>query len=169
MTSNEFLREMAVLENLHFSFALRLTRSRQDAEDLVQETTYKAFRNIHKFEPGTNFKNWTATIMRNTFINQYRKRKTRRHINQSVEELSNVIENKNVINNSGEMNLRMEELQVMMEDIREIYTIPFMMYFQGFEYKEIAAQLEIPIGTVKSRIFLARQKMKAKIDRRVAA
>ncbi|PHI18760.1 hypothetical protein CEQ90_16530 [Lewinellaceae bacterium SD302] len=169
MTNQEFTANMATLENLHYSFALRLTRSRQDAEDLVQETTLKAFRNIEKFTPGTNFKNWTATIMRNTFINNYRKMKTRRHINQSVEELSNVIENKNVINNSGEQNMRMEELKQMMDSIRDIYSVPFMMFFQGYEYKEIARDLNIPIGTVKSRIFLARQKMKAMIGSRIAA
>lgn len=169
MTNQEFTTQMSGLENLHYSFALRLTRSRQDAEDLVQETTLKAFRNIDKFTPGTNFKNWTATIMRNTFINNYRKMKTRRHINQSVEDLSNVIENKNVINNSGEQNMRMEELKQMMDSIRDIYSVPFMMFYQGYEYKEIAVQLNIPIGTVKSRIFLARQKMKAMIGSRVAA
>ncbi|MEM9836913.1 MAG: RNA polymerase sigma factor, partial [Bacteroidota bacterium] len=119
MTNQEFASQMAALENLHFSFALKLTRSRQDAEDLVQETTLKAYRNIKKFKSGTNFKNWTATIMRNTFINSYRKRKTRRHINQSVEDLSNVIENKNVINNAGEMKLRIEELEGMLQSMRD--------------------------------------------------
>lgn len=169
MTNQEFTAKMAALENLHYSFALRLTRSRQDAEDLVQETTFKAYRNIDKFTPGTNFKNWTSTIMRNTFINNYRKMKTRRHINQSVEDLSNVIENKNIISNSGEQNMRMQELKRMMDSIRNIYSVPFMMFFRGFEYKEIAQELSIPIGTVKSRIFLARKKMKEMIGTRVAA
>lgn len=168
MTNQEFLQQTNVLHNLLFSYALRLTRSRQDAEDLVQETTMKAFRHREKFAPGTNFKGWISTIMRNTFINQYRKQKTRQHINQPVEDLTRVIENKNVINNSGEQNLRMEELKLMMGSIRDIYTVPFLMYYQGYEYKEIADKLSVPIGTVKSRIFQARIKMKSMIRTRQA-
>lgn len=168
MTNQEFIQQTNVLNNLLFSYALRLTRSRQDAEDLVQETTMKAFRHREKFAPGTNFKGWISTIMRNTFINQYRKQKTRQHINQPVEDLTRVIENKNVINNSGEQNLRMEELKLMMSSIRDIYTVPFLMYYQGYEYKEIAEKLSVPIGTVKSRIFQARIKMKSMIQTRQA-
>ncbi len=168
MTNQEFTAQMATLENLHYSFALRLTRSRQDAEDLVQETTLKAFRNIDKFTPGTNFKNWTATIMRNTFINNYRKMKTRRHINQSVEELSNVIENKNVINYSGEQNMRMEELKQMMDSIRDIYSVPFMMFFQGYEYKEIARDLDLQEVTVKLHVKTLSRKLGARNRTHVA-
>lgn len=168
MTNQEFIQQTNVLNNLLFSYALRLTRSRQDAEDLVQETTMKAYRHREKFAPGTNFKGWISTIMRNTFINQYRKQKTRQHINQPVEDLTRVIENKNVINNSGEQNLRMEELKLMMSSIRDIYTVPFLMYYQGYEYKEIADKLSVPIGTVKSRIFQARIKMKSMIQTRQA-
>lgn len=169
MTNQEFIQQTNSLNNLLFSYALRLTRSRQDAEDLVQETTMKAYRHREKFAPGTNFKGWISTIMRNTFINQYRKQKTRQHINQPVEDLTRVIENKNVINNSGEQNLRMEELKGMMNDIRDIYTVPFLMYYQGYEYKEIASKLSVPIGTVKSRIFQARVKMKTMIQARHAS
>ena len=169
MTNQEFIQQTNTLNNLLFSYALRLTRSRQDAEDLVQETTMKAYRHREKFAPGTNFKGWISTIMRNTFINQYRKQKTRQHINQPVEDLTRVIENKNVINNSGEQNLRMEELKGMMSDIRDIYTVPFLMYYQGYEYKEIASKLNVPIGTVKSRIFQARVKMKTMIQARQAS
>ena len=169
MTNQEFIQQTNSLNNLLFSYALRLTRSRQDAEDLVQETTMKAYRHREKFAPGTNFKGWISTIMRNTFINQYRKQKTRQHINQPVEDLTRVIENKNVINNSGEQNLRMEELKLMMGSIRDIYTVPFLMYYQGYEYKEIAEKLSVPIGTVKSRIFQARIKMKSMIQARQAS
>lgn len=169
MTNQEFLQKTTSLNNLLFSYALRLTRSRQDAEDLVQETTMKAYHHREKFAPGTNFKGWISTIMRNTFINQYRKQRTRRHINQPVEDLTRVIENKNVVNNSGEQNLRMEELKAMIRDIRDIYTVPFLMYYQGYEYKEIAERLNVPIGTVKSRIFQARVKMKNRLQTRKAS
>lgn len=163
MTNQEFTANVQDLENLLFAFALRLTRSRQDAEDLMQETTIKAFRHKDKFMMGTNFKSWISTIMRNTFINNYRKAKSRRHINQSADEMTYTVESSNSIGNSGEDNLRMEELKRMMKSMREIYSVPFMMFYQGYEYKEISEYLEIPIGTVKSRIFLARAKMKEMI------
>lgn len=169
MTNSQFLENIDKLNNLLFSYALRLTRSHQDAQDLMQETTMRAFRHKDKFTMGTNFKSWTSTIMRNTFINRYRKMKNRKHVNAPIEDFTYAIENTSAINNSGEQNLRMQELTRLMDTINDIYTIPFMMFYRGYEYKEIAAHLEIPIGTVKSRIFLARRKMKELIHDRVAA
>jgi RNA polymerase sigma-70 factor (ECF subfamily) len=118
---------------------------------------------------GTNFKNWTSTIMRNTFINRYRKMKNRKHVNAPIEDFTYAIENTSAINNSGEQNLRMQELTRVMDSINDIYTTPFVMFYRGYEYKEIAEYLDIPIGTVKSRIFLARRKMKEMIQDRIAA
>jgi len=170
MTTQEFLQRINEYENLLFSFALRLTRTRNDAEDLMQETKIKAFRHKNRFQPGTNFKGWISTIMRNTFINQYRKMKTRRHINQPVEDMTTFLENSNIISNAGEHNLRMEELHRLLSTMSDIYREPFMMFFQGYGYKEIAEHFQIPIGTVKSRIFLARKKMKELLGgQRVAA
>jgi len=169
MTNKEFTAKTDELNNLLFSFALRLTRSRQDAEDLMQETAIKAYKYRNNFAEGTNFKSWISTIMRNTFINQYRKRKTRRHLNQPTTEVTENVVSKNVVANSGEQNLRMQEMTRMMDSIGKIYSVPFMMFYKGYEYQEIAAQLNIPIGTVKSRIFSARVKMKQLIGERRAA
>lgn len=169
MTNEQFLESINQYNNLLFSFALRLTRSHQDAQDLLQETTMRAFRHKDKFMMGTNFKSWASTIMRNTFINRYRKLKNRKHVNAPIEDFTYAIESKSAVNNSGEQNLRMQELTRIMESISDIYTVPFMMFFRGYEYKEIAEHLGIPIGTVKSRIFLARRKMKEMIQDRVAA
>lgn len=169
MTNNQFLESIDKLNNLLFSYALRLTRSHQDAQDLMQETTMRAFRHKDKFTMGTNFKSWVSTIMRNTFINRYRKLKNRKHVNAPIEDFTYAIENTSAINNSGEQNLRMQELARVMDTINDIYTVPFMMFYRGYEYKEIAEYLDIPIGTVKSRIFLARRKMKELITDRVAA
>jgi len=169
MTNQEFTAKTRELNNLLFAFALRLTRSRQDAEDLMQETKIKAYKYRENFAPGTNFKSWISTIMRNTFINQYRKAKTRRHLNQPTSEVTQNIISKNVVSNSGEQNLRMQEMKRMMNSIGKIYSIPFMMFYNGYEYQEIAKNLNIPIGTVKSRIFSARVKMKAIIGKRTAA
>ncbi|MEM6397754.1 MAG: RNA polymerase sigma factor [Bacteroidota bacterium] len=169
MNQQEFLTSINQIENLLFAFALKLTRSQQDAQDLMQETTMKAFRHRNKFKPGTNFKSWTSTIMRNTFINNYRKQKSRKHVNNSIDDFSFAIETTNTIPNEGEHNLRLEELRGMLGRIGEIYRVPFSMFCNGYEYKEIANHLQIPIGTVKSRIFLARKKMKAQIRAAKAA
>lgn len=169
MTNQEFIQKTQELNNLLFAFALRLTRSRQDAEDLMQETAIKAYKYRHNFSEGTNFKSWISTIMRNTFINHYRKAKTRRHLNQPADAVTENIEVNNVVANSGEQNLRMQEMKRMLNSIGDIYSVPFLMFYKGYEYQEIADQLNIPIGTVKSRIFSARVKMKQMIGERRAA
>ncbi|NJC25401.1 RNA polymerase sigma factor [Neolewinella antarctica] len=168
MTNQEFTQEIGKLDNLLFSFALRLTRSQQDAQDLMQETAMRAYRHREKFAIGTNFKSWVSTIMRNTYINHYRKAKSRKHVNQPIESFTFALENQNAVDNVGEHDMRMKELRKVMNGIGEIYRIPFLMFYQGYEYQEIADHLCIPIGTVKSRIFLARQKMKAVIGSRTA-
>ncbi|OAV46201.1 sigma-70 family RNA polymerase sigma factor [Lewinella sp. 4G2] len=168
MTNQEFTNEVSKLNNLLFSFALRLTRSQQDAQDLMQETKLRAYRHRNKFTVGTNFKSWVSTIMRNTYINQYRKAKSRRHVNQPIENFTYALEGKTAVTNDGEQDVRMMELSKMMDSIGEIYRIPFMMFYRGYEYQEIADHMGIPIGTVKSRIFLARRKMKAMIGNRYA-
>lgn len=166
MTSQEFTHKIGTLDNLLFSFALRLTKNRQDAQDLMQETSLRAFRHRDKFATGTNFKSWVSTIMRNTYINRYRKMKTRRHLNQPIEDFSYLMESRSAIANQGEHDMRMKELITMLESVGEIYSVPFLMFYKGYEYKEIATELNIPIGTVKSRIFLVRQRMKQKIGDR---
>ena len=169
MTNHEFTTKTNELNNLLYAFALRLTRSRQDAEDLLQETTIKAYKYRNNFAAGTNFKSWISTIMRNTFINQYRKAKTRRHLNHPTTEVTQNIVSRNVVANSGEQTLRMQEMQRMLDSIGRLYSVPFLLFYKGFEYQEIAEQLNIPIGTVKSRIFTARVKMKQMIGKRPSA
>lgn len=164
MSTLEFSKEFNSLENILFSFALRLTKNREDAKDLMQETAMRAYRHRDKFTVGTNFKSWVSTIMRNTFINQYRKAKLRRNVNEPIESFLFAVENKNVIPNRGEMNIRMKEYDDIFKSIGDIYSVPFLMFYRGYEYKEIAHYLDIPIGTVKSRIFLARKKLKKKIN-----
>ena len=166
MNNQEFTQNISRLENLLFSFALRLTKNRQDAQDLMQETSLRAYRHRDKFASGTNFKSWVSTIMRNTYINRYRKMKTRKHVNNPIEDFNYTLESKNAVNNTAEHDMRMTELTRMLDSVGELYSVPFMMFYKGYEYKEIAAQLQIPIGTVKSRIFLARQRMKQMIGDR---
>lgn len=169
MTNQQFLSEMDRLENILFSFAIRLTRNYEDAQDLMQETMLRAYKHREKFVMGTNFKSWASTIMRNTYINRYRKMKNRRHVNESVENMLYAVESSNAIANGGESNMRMKELERKLKQVDKLYSVPFLMFYRGYEYKEIAGYLNIPIGTVKSRIFLARKKLKALIGERPVA
>ena len=160
MTTAQFSQELNKLQNLLFAFALRLTKNHEDAQDLMQETAIRAYRHRDKFAIGTNFKSWVSTIMRNTYINIYRKKKSRKHVNEPIESFTFALENQSAIPNQGEHDLRIQELYKMLDSVGELYSVPFLMFYRGYEYKEIAEYLNIPIGTVKSRIFLARQRMK---------
>ncbi|MFK7937637.1 MAG: sigma-70 family RNA polymerase sigma factor [Saprospiraceae bacterium] len=165
MSQIEFTTQLNDLNRLLHSFAFRLTKNTTDAEDLCQETSLRAYKNLDKFRVGTNFKSWITTIMRNTFINNYRKNKRRAHVSEPIETFSFAIESKNIIPNEGEMNLRLERIKGLFDDMKDMYSVPFLMFYRGWEYQEIAEKLNIPIGTVKSRIFLARKKLKAQISR----
>lgn len=147
-----------------FSFALKLTKRKEDAEDLIQETMMRAFRNKSKFEVGTNFKAWSATIMRNTFINGYRKKKRRNMYKEPIDKHAYSLEI-DPSYNKGIDELQLEDLKLVLNAIGESYSKPFMLFYKGFQYDEIAEQMNIPIGTVKSRIFFARRKMREGIEK----
>jgi RNA polymerase sigma factor (sigma-70 family) len=168
MSTVEFTRSYQPLETNLMNFALRLTRNRDEAKDLLQETALRAYKNRDKFRLGTNFKSWMNTIMRNTFINQYRKKKKSKVVDSSIDTFLFAIENKNAIANKGYQNIRVEEIREKLNAIGKIYSVPFLMFFRGYHYDEIAAHLDIPIGTVKSRIFFARRKLRSMIDRTTA-
>ena len=147
------------------SFAFNLTKSTEDAQDLFQETAFRALTNKEKFRPGTNFKAWMFTIMKNIFINNYRKKVKANTIIDSTENLFYLNSGKNVIHNNAGSNMLMGELKTMIDNLDESIRVPFMMHYRGFKYQEIADELELPLGTVKSRIFFARKALKAAIKR----
>lgn len=163
MTTMEFTEQLDQFQAFLNNFALRLTQNQEKAKDLVQDTTMRAFRYRDKFQVGTNFKGWISTIMRNTFINQYRKEKKRMHVSEPVESFAYALEGKIITPNQGESNLRMQEIIGMFEEMSDLYSVPFLLHYRGYEYKEIAEKLGLPIGTVKSRIHTARNKMKESI------
>lgn len=165
MSTTDFSQQLNNLELFLFNFALRLTTNREKARDLVQDTSLRAFRYRDKFKMGTNFKGWIATIMRNTFINNYRKEKRQRTVSEPVEELAYGLESKTIPSYAGEINLRVQEIYRKIESIGELYSVPFLLHYQGYEYQEIANELDLPMGTVKSRIFTARKKLKSQIER----
>lgn len=165
MTSLEFNRELTNVKSTLFSFALKLTRDYQDAQDLFQDAAARGFRYCSRFEMGTNFRAWMATIIRNTFINKCRAQQKRRTVSEPIESFTYSIESSNIIANQGEMDMRIEEIYRALDELSDIYRIPFLMHFQGYEYKDIAEQLDLPIGTIKSRLHTARTTLKKMISK----
>lgn len=154
-----------------YNFAFRLTNDEDDANDLLQDTFLKAFRFISSFEKGTNAKAWLFRILKNSFINDYRKKsKEPSKVDyQEVETTYNSDEDAEVTNTTD---LRIEAVQDMIGDeiANALNSIPvdfrtviILCDVEGFTYEEMAKILDIPIGTVRSRLHRARSLMKEKL------
>ena len=146
-------------------FAVSLTKDQEIAKDLLQETLYKALANQDKYSTGTNIKAWLFTIMRNIFINDYRRKTKQRTIfdNSTNETLIN--SGKIVVSNEGENWLRVKEIDKAIYQLPQIFKIPFLLYFEGYRYHEISGSLNEPLGTIKSRIHFARKLLKKQLSR----
>ena len=166
MSSIEFGKQVDQFSNALKAFAYSLTKNREEAKDLFQETAFRAIKNRDKYSPGTNLKAWLFTIMRNTFINNYRKKTKANTILDATENMHYINSGKVEVDNQGESNIMMRELTSMIDSLDDNLKIPFMMHYQGFKYDEIATQLEVPLGTVKSRIFFARQELRGLVKER---
>lgn len=163
MTNLEFDHELRTQKLLLYNFSLKLTRDYQDAQDLFQESAARGFRYCIRFEMGTNFRAWMSTIIRNTFINNFRARQRSRIVSEPIEAFLFSIENRNIVANQGEMNMRIQEIYSVLDEIKDLYAVPFILQYEGYEYKEIAQKLELPMGTVKSRLYTARKLLREKI------
>jgi len=135
-----------------------VNESAKDARDLTQETMLKAITYRNYYTPQTNFKAWVFTIMRNLFINQYRRRVKSGAIFDHSKEVF-LIGNIHSHEDSAIEKIGVKDINRQINLLGEEYQAPFEMHFEGFKYKEIADKLGIPIGTVKSRIFIARKKL----------
>lgn len=160
---NARLDQMSIMLN---AFAYTLTKNMEDAKDLYQDTAFRAIANRDKFLPGTNFKAWMFTIMKNIFINNYRKKVKANTIFDATDNQYFINSTSNMVRNEGESNIMMEELTGMVDALDQSIQVPFMMHFEGYKYQEIADELNLPLGTVKSRIFFARKELKEKINKR---
>lgn len=160
MSTIEFYGQLNQLNASLHSFAYNLTKSQEDAKDLYQETAFRALTNKDKFTPGTNFKAWLFTIMKNIFINNYRKKVKSATIVDTTDNLYYINSGNVSLENEGSRNLFMEELQGIINQLEDSIRIPFEMHYDGFKYQEIADELNLPLGTVKSRIFFARKELK---------
>ncbi|WP_462222682.1 RNA polymerase sigma factor [Ferruginibacter sp.] len=146
-------------------FAITLTRDNETAKDLIQETMYRALANREKYNVGTNIKAWLYTIMRNIFINDYRRKaKQNTILDNSINEFL-LNSNQLSIANTAESNLKIKEIHQAVHHLPDIFRNPFMLYFDGYKYNEIATLLKEPLGTIKSRIHFARKLLKEQLTR----
>lgn len=146
-------------ENL-LSFARKLTGNEEEAHDLVQDTTLKALNNEGKFVDDANFGGWMMTIMRNIFINNYRKRVRENTMVDTTDDLYhlNLAQDSNSLTPDGAF--ATGEITAMLNSFPEDHRQPFSMHIAGYKYEEIAEKLNMPLGTVKSRIFFTRQRLR---------
>lgn len=140
--------------------ALAYTRDEDEAADLVQDTFVKAFRFSAKFELGTNVRGWLFTILRNTFLNHYHKSKRKSEVIQQDEELTSSQLYMSSFSNAGTAKFMMEDIQKSLNALPEDCRYCFCKYFEGYKYHEIAEDLGIPLGTVKTKIHVARGLLK---------
>ena len=156
-----------LLHNADFlkPFAINLTRDTEAANDLYQETLYKALANKEKYNTGTNIKAWLFTIMRNIFINDYRRKAKQKTIFDSTPNDYLINLKQATIRNAAESEIRAKEIQSAIHQLPEIFKTPFLLYFDGYKYHEIAEVLDEPLGTIKSRIHFARKLLKEQISR----
>jgi RNA polymerase sigma-70 factor (ECF subfamily) len=153
-----------------FSTALRMTRNRADAEDLVQETFVKGWRSFHTFQEGTNLRAWLFRIMTNTYINKYNA-KQRRPDETELDEVEELFLfrrlgafDQSKMNASAEDQMLElftdDEIKNALEELPEQFLLPVLLSdVDGFSYKEIAEMLGVPIGTVMSRLHRGRKVM----------
>lgn len=159
MSSSDFKTKVLGLQPNLLNFAYMLTSNRDDAYDLLQDTTLKALANQDKYVDNVNFKGWMFTIMRNLFINNYRRVVRSATVIDKSEDLYQL----NLPQDSGfstpEGSITSIEIQEAINSFSDEYRIPFSMHLAGYKYSEIAETIRLPLGTVKSRIFFARQRL----------
>lgn len=162
MSAAEFDQVLVRQSDFLKPFAISLTRDPDSASDLLQETMYRALANRDKYSVGTNIRAWLYTILRNTFINNYRKKVKQREVMQHMPEHAFQDGFHSAFTADGPQQAR--ELWRMVRELPQIFGNPFMLYFEGYKYAEIADMLNEPLGTIKSRIHFARKLLKAQLE-----
>lgn len=159
MSSKNFQTKLLSLQGNLLNFAYLLTSNRDDAYDLLQDTTLKALDNEDKYVENVNFKGWVFTIMRNIFINNYRKAARAATVVDTTDDLYhlNLSQDSGIATPEGAFGAR--EITDAINSFPDKYRRPFSMHVAGYKYDEIAESMGLPVGTVKSRIFYARQQL----------
>lgn len=164
MNAAEFNYKLLSFQSSLEYFARKLTNNREDANDLVQETYLKALTFKDKYVHHTNLKAWLFTIMKNIFINNYRRNKKGRTIMETTDNLNYYSRRISQFPVTPDSELNEKEILAVVDGLADDHRIPFEMHTQGFKYKEIAEELDISIGTVKSRIFFGRKKLMERLE-----
>lgn len=160
-TKDAFKKRLLGLQGNLLNFAYQLTTNREQAQDLLQDTTLKALDNEDKYVDNVNFKGWIFTIMRNIFINNYRQTVRKATVIDQTEDLYHL----NICQDSGldtpDGSFAVQEISKAINSFSDDYRIPFSMHVAGYKYQEIAEKMHLPLGTIKSRIFFARQRLQS--------
>lgn len=159
MTQIQFNDALTGLKDKLRYYALSLTADQDRADDLLQETMLKALTYRDKFKQNTNFKAWIYTIMKNTFINDYRKSVKMRNTFNNSESDFHLMFSKDKVYPAPDSFFQVKDIHKTIDALEEEYRVPFRMFLDGYKYKEIAEKLDLPLGTVKSRIFFTRKKL----------
>ena len=163
MSASNFQTKLLSLQRNLLNFAYLLTSNRDDAYDLLQDTTLKALDNEDKYVENVNFKGWVFTIMRNIFINNYRKVVRDQTFIDRTDNLYHLNLPQDAGFESTEKAYDLKEMHRVVNTLPKEYKVPFAMHVSGFKYREIAEKLNLPLGTVKSRIFFTRQKLQEEL------
>lgn len=159
MTAIEFNQQLILLQDTLRFFAKQLTHDDDDAQDLLQETFMKALSYKSYYREKSNLKAWLFTIMKNTFINQYRRKVRFNTLVDKTDEKHFINKTNKSDPNEPQTMLNLKEIEKEVGNLDDTYRKPFQMHCDGYMYKEIADKLEVPVGTIKSRIFQARKKL----------
>ena len=163
MEKADFTQGILAMEQDLRRFAYKLTADRESANDLVQDCVLQALDNKEKFTHAKNLKGWMYTIMRNIFINNYRRASREMNLIDGSYSITqqNLIEDEDSIR--FEFAYDMKELRRIIHTIPDDMKVPFQMFVAGFKYREIAEKLDLPMGTVKSRLFFIRKRLKEEL------
>jgi len=164
MANVKFQSNLMNLQANLLNFAYMLTSNRDDAYDLLQDTTLKALDNEEKYSEGTNFKGWVFTIMRNIFINNYRRSVRTATIVDTTDNLYHLNLSQDSGIDSPEESYTASEITDAINEFSDEYRIPFSMHVAGYKYNEIAEHMGLPLGTIKSRIFMARKRLQERFS-----
>lgn len=159
MRTANFAQNLLSLQPELLNFAYKLTADHEEANDLLQETSLKALDNEDKYTDETNFKGWIYTIMRNIFINNYRKTLRDQTYVDTTDNQYFLNQGIDIEVDSTEVAYDLKEIRHIVNGLSKEYRVPFAMYVSGFKYREIVDRLGLPLGTVKSRIYITRQKL----------
>jgi len=153
-----FMYDLIKMQEQLFYYALQLTDDREDALDLVQETSFKALKNRNRLHNNDHIRAWLYTILKNTYIN-YLRSSHYRQLTRDSDELNNYPAQSNGMYESPYEKLEKKELYEVIQMLPDAYEKPIIMFLSGYSYKEIAERMNIPIGTVKSRIHLGKKQI----------